>query len=59
MTKVMVWCLASNFHKISYLLSWTLYKLLPVKVATWIEIALREANQIEHIREYGEQIQQI
>jgi hypothetical protein len=30
-----------------------------VKVAQWIEIALREANQIEHISEYGEQIQQI
>jgi hypothetical protein len=30
-----------------------------VKVATWIEIALHEANPIEHIREYGEQIEQI
>jgi hypothetical protein len=57
--KVMIWCLVSNSHKISHLLSWTLYKLLPVKVATWIEIALHEANPIEHIREYGEQIEQI
>jgi hypothetical protein len=30
-----------------------------VKVATRIEIALREANQIDHISEYREQIQQI
>jgi hypothetical protein len=30
-----------------------------VKVAKWIEIALHEANQIEHMSEYGEQIQQI
>jgi hypothetical protein len=30
-----------------------------VKLATWIEIALHEANQIEHISKYGEQIQQI
>lgn len=48
-----------NFHKISHLLSWTPYKLLPVKVASWIEIALCEANQIQHISECGEQIQQI